>query len=398
MSERVAVRWRAVALLAAVTASAALAAPAVAVPPGPNGEPPRVSTATGASVAAPAVTGPIANTSPVGAPAHGYPFLATDVDLAKAGYVEEEYLISGQASRYTITGTNTATVLSSGHPYSTRIVVRRPVSAAKFNGVVIAEWTNVTNNWDQEVDWFQTHEHLLQQGYAWVGVDAQRVGLHSATGLKLWSPSRYGALDLTVGNTINDDSLSYDVFSQAVKAVRSPAGLDPLGPLAAPEYVVATGHSQSATRLRTYYNSILPLSNILDAVVLHGGGGAMRSDIPRPVFRINSEGDVAGGIGNAARQADSPDLPPVGGLGRLARRLEADHRLRPAAQARHRHLPGRLSGRAADLHGAVALADPAAHGPGQPVRQDGRLGRLRHRPADGALHHHDDAHGQHGRA
>ena len=159
------------------------------------------------------------------------------MDLAKAGYVEQEYLISGQASRYTITGTNTATVLSSGHPYSTRIVVRRPVAPAKFNGVVIAEWTNVSNNWDQEVDWFQTHEHLLQQGYAWVGVDAQRVGLHAATGLKLWSPSRYGALDLTAGNTITDDSLSYDVFSQAVKAIRGPAGIDPLGSLPAPEYV-----------------------------------------------------------------------------------------------------------------------------------------------------------------
>ena len=38
----------------------------------------------------------------------------------------------------------------------------------------------------------------------WVGVSAQRVGLHSATGLKAWSPARYGALDLTVGGTIND--------------------------------------------------------------------------------------------------------------------------------------------------------------------------------------------------
>src|SRR3954470_3157154 len=289
-----------------MAASAGLAATAGAVPPGPNGQSPRPSTATGAAVPAPAVSGPVANTSPLGDPAHGYPFLATDVDLAKAGYIEEEYRISGQASRYTISGNNTATVLSTNSPYSTRIVVRRPTSAAKFNGVVIAEWTNVTNNWDQEVDWFQTHEHLLQQGYAWVGVDAQRAGVHSATGLKLWNPTRYGSLDLTVNNTINDDSLSYDVFSQAVKAIRSPAGLDPLGSLPAPQYVVATGHSQSATRLRTYYNSIQPLANIVDAVVLHGGGGAMRSDIPQPVFRINSEGDVAGGIGNGARQPESP--------------------------------------------------------------------------------------------
>ena len=294
-------------MLAALTASAGLAGSAAAAPPGPNGEAPRLSTATGATVLAPTVTGPIAHTSPIGDPAHGYPFLATDVDLAKAGYVEQEYVISGRATRYAITGTDTATVQSSGHPYNTRIVVRRPVAPEKFNGSVIAEWTNVSNSWDQEVDWFQTHEHLLQEGYSWVGVSAQRVGLHApTTGLRAWSPTRYGALDVTVGGTITDDSLSYDIFSQAIKAIRSPADVDPLGPLAAPEYVIATGHSQSAGRLRMYANSIQPLANIVDAVVLHGGGGAMRTDTRTPVFRINSEGDISGGIGNGARAPDSP--------------------------------------------------------------------------------------------
>ena len=70
--------------------------------------------------------------------------------------------------------------------------------------------------------------------------------------------------------------------------------------------MIATGHSQSAGRLRTYANSIQPLANILDAVVLHGGGGAMRTDTPMPVFRINSEGDISCGIGNGARAPDSP--------------------------------------------------------------------------------------------
>ena len=279
------------------------------------------------------------------------------MDLAKAGYVEEEYFISGQASRYTISGTNTATVLNSGNAYKTRIVVRRPTNAAKFNGVVIAEWTNVTNQWDQEVDWFQTHEHLLQQGYAWVGVDAQRVGLHSATGLKLWNPSRYGTLDLTVGNTVTNDSLAYDVFSQAVKAIKAPAGLDPLGSLPAPQYVVATGHSQSATQLRTYYNSIQPLSNILDAVVLHGGGGVMRTDIPQPVFRINSEGDIANSIGGAAtRQADGPTfrLWEVSGASHGDWKLITDYG--PLRKRDIGTYPGGYPGRAGHVRGAVAVA------------------------------------------
>jgi hypothetical protein len=298
-------RLLALGLAVALTVPIGLATPASA-----GGHRPRPSTATGASVADPVVSGPIASTSPVGDPAHGYPFLATDVDLAAAGYVEREFTVSGTATRYATSGTGTATVTSTGHPYSTRIVVRRPASAKKFNGVVIAEWYNVSNQWDQEVDWFQTHEHLIQEGYAWVGVSAQRAGLHSATGLRAWSPARYGALDLTAGGTILDDTLSYDVFSQAVKAVRGPAGVDPLGSLPQPSYVIATGHSQSAGRLANYYNGIQPLANVLDAVVLHGGGGVLRTDLATPVFRINSEGDVATGILSAAAraQADSPVL------------------------------------------------------------------------------------------
>ena len=185
--------------------------------------------------------------------------------------------------------------------------MRRPVSARAFNGVVIAEWYNVSNQWDQEVDWFQTHEHLLREGYVWVGVSAQPVGVHSATGLQAWSPPRYGALNVNAGGTITDNSLSYDIFSQAVKALRSPAGTDPLGSLPQPQYVIATGHSQSASLLRQYANSILPLSNILDAVVLHGFGQTLRDDLTRPVFRINSEGDVAS-LGAAVRQPDSATL------------------------------------------------------------------------------------------
>jgi hypothetical protein len=254
------------------------------------------------AAAGPTVTGPIPSTSAVGDPAHGYPFLATDVDLARAGYVEQEFLLTGEATRYAADGT----VINAGNPYTTRIVVRRPMAPKAFNGTVIAEWYNVSNQWDQEVDWFQAHEHLIRSGYVWVGVSAQRAGVHSATGLKAWSPTRYGSLDIA------DDALSYDIFTQAVRAVRAPAGTDPLGPLAAPRHVIATGHSQSAGRLATYYNAVQAQAqaNVVDAVVLHGGGGVLRTDLATKVFRINSEGDVASGILSAAARAQ-PDSPTL---------------------------------------------------------------------------------------
>ena len=253
-------------------------------------------------------------------------------------------------------------MLSTGHDYTTRIVVRRPVDAAGFNGTVLAEWYNVSNQWDQEVDWFQTHEHLVREGYAWVGVSAQRAGVHSATGLRAWSPDRYGSLDLTDGGTVTDDTLSWDVFSQAVQAVRSPTGVAPLGPLDA-ERVIATGHSQSAFRLWSYVNSVDPLAGVVDAVVLHGGGPPIRLDLDTPVFKLNSETDVAINlIGAAQRQPDSDTLRTweVAGASHGDWKLITDYgrlRIRDIGTA-----PGGYPGTPQTCDLPVRLAHPPAHG------------------------------------
>src|SRR5215467_16122430 len=77
----------------------------------------------------PTITGPIpANVKP-GDPSHDYPQLATSLDLARPldvaslGYVEEEYFFSGTANVYNTPTLMTATIVSSGHPYKSRIIV-----------------------------------------------------------------------------------------------------------------------------------------------------------------------------------------------------------------------------------------------------------------------------------
>jgi hypothetical protein len=144
---------------------------------------------------APTVTGPVKNTSPLKDGAHGYPFNATPWDLKKAGYVEEEFFLEGTASRFAISATANATVTDSGHPYRTRLVVRRPAAASRFNGTAVVEWTNVSQLHDHEVDWFLAGEHLMRAGYAWIGVSAQADGVNA---LKEWSPARYGSLNVSV--------------------------------------------------------------------------------------------------------------------------------------------------------------------------------------------------------
>jgi enterochelin esterase-like enzyme len=255
---------------------------------------------------APRVEGPIPATAHPGDPSREYPFFASDDGLAGDGYVEREYFYEGTATRYNADGSTTATPTSTGHSFKTRMVVRRPASARRFNGTVIVEWYNVSNQYDQEVDWLQTHEHLVREGYAWVGVSAQRAGIHSATGLRAWNPDRYGSLDVTDGDTVNDDTLSFDVFTQAARAIENPRGADPLGNLSA-RRLLATGHSQSAVRLRTYYNSIHPLANVYDGFVMHGmfGNTQLRTDLRTPVFKLQSETDAIGFFGPTTRQPDT---------------------------------------------------------------------------------------------
>jgi len=262
-----------------------------------------------AQVPIPTVTGPIPALLPPGTdPAHNYPQLASgpNFDLSRVGYIEEEFFFEGTATRYSTPSMADGVVLSSGHPYKSRVIVRRPTSAHKFNGVVIVEWVNVTSGYNLDLHWQTSRDYLTREGYAYVGVSAQRVGVQQAPyGLTAWSPVRYGTLDVTAGGTITNDSLSYDIFSQAGQALRNPsgAGVDMLDGLR-PELVIAVGASQSASRLTLYYNSIQPLHKVYDGFVPNVGGGPYRTDVGTKQIRVNTENEIVNGQASN-RQPDS---------------------------------------------------------------------------------------------
>jgi alpha/beta hydrolase family protein len=254
--------------------------------------------ATGPS---PSVTGPVASVGIPGTPAHNYTFFATTHDLASHGYVEEEFFVEGTANRYTTPPQATATIVDGNHPFKTRLVVRRPADAKRFNGTVLVEWNNVTNGFDAENVWFFAWEHILRDGYIWVGVSAQNVGV---TALKKFSGERYGTLDVTDGGTVSGDGLSFDIFSQAGQAIKSPGTIDVLRGLK-PRHVFAIGESQSASRLSTYVNSIHPLAKVYDGFLLLSSlNQKIRTDLNAPVWKISTEYDVGAGEASS-RQADT---------------------------------------------------------------------------------------------
>jgi len=254
----------------------------------------------------PTVTGPIPQSAPPGDSSHDYIFFASP-QVEDFDYVEEEFFIEGTANVYDTPTLATGTIVSSGHPYKTRIVVRRPHQPTRFNGTVILEWQNVTAGYDIDASWIGGNaEHFMREGYVWVGVSAQRVGVHQpGTGLRDWSPVRYGTLDVTDGGTILDDALSYDIFSQAGQAIANPVGVDPLAGLQ-PELILASGASQSASRLTIYYNSIHPLAGLFDGFFLLVGGSSVRTDLGVPVFKVQSETEATfAALGLGSFQADS---------------------------------------------------------------------------------------------
>ena len=278
-----------------------------------------VASAT-AAVPNPIVSGPIPVTVPLGDSSHDYPQMATQLDLASYGYVEEEFYLQGTATRYDVPripagaapATSSAGILST-HPYKTRMIVRRPMAQKDFNGIVLVEWLNVTSGYNLDALWLTSYAHILREGYAYVGVSVQRAGIHGLASapqacLLNWSPIRYGDLDVTAGGAITTDDLSFDIYSQAAQSIRHPEGTDPLGGLA-PQLVLATGASQSQNYLVWYHNSIHNQAQVYDGFMLYlGTGRLLRTDLATKVVKVNTENDVLFLGEYNARQPDSNHL------------------------------------------------------------------------------------------
>jgi len=285
-------RWRVTARAVAAALGLILAVGAVGAPP------------SSASAPAPAatVTGPF----PVRSPTFDKTLYGTNFDLSRVGYEKSQFFLSGTASSYIsaapLSGDGRWTITTGvSAPYTTRIAVYRPIDPKRFNGTVIVEWLNVSGGTDDAPDWTMSHDELVRDGFAWVGVSAQSAGVDAA---KSTDPAQYGSL------THPGDSFSYDIFSQAGQVVRHDAARV-LGGLR-PRSLIAVGESQSAGRLMTYIDAVQPRSPVYQGFLVHSqfGTGAplsqapqasaaaptpttIRADIGVPVFEFETETDVA---------------------------------------------------------------------------------------------------------
>jgi hypothetical protein len=247
------------------------------------------------------------------------PESAHSLDLAANGYEEQEYFASGKAlafkadampsdGKWRVTPTTTAA-------YKTRILVRRPTNPAHFNGTVIVEWMNVSAG-ESAPDWDFLNPMLMLNGYAYIGVSAQSLGVDGGQsllgapgstggsgGLVTAEPDRYGSLHHP------GDQYALDIYAQIGQALDAPhpAALGGVKP----KHILAIGESQSAFYLTTFADALQPRTNVYDGIFIHsrGGSGAslsgasitssngpknlrIRTDLKVPIFMSQTQTDL----------------------------------------------------------------------------------------------------------
>src|SRR5579863_3299268 len=188
------------------------------------------------AISAPKLTGPIPVT------ADSYPFLAANrtlqpLDLQKAGYVEEEFIVSGTANVYDWAADGSLTVKTATAPYSTRILVRRPADPARFSGHAIVELLNPARRFDWAMMSGYSRDSFIDHGDAWVGITMPG----SVDALRKFNPARYPSVAFANPNpsetcaagrgnaaatSEQEEGLRWDMISQVGVALKSATGLN----------------------------------------------------------------------------------------------------------------------------------------------------------------------------
>ena len=292
----------------------------------------------------PALSGPLADTT------ESHALLSSQhqqvpVNLAGYGYIEEEYLLSGQAGIYHWPESAELEALAHS-PYVTRILLRRPADDRDFSGITIVEALNPSSPIDAPIMYGESWRQFIADGIAWVGVTVKP---NTIKALKQFDPARYDSLTMPhaadgpvcAARDINawsqpttpedETGLVWDLLSQLGMLLKSDS---PDNPLSRPaEWLYMTGQSQTAGYARTYatvfalpieaqlgealYDGYLYSGSPPWQVPLHQCMASFDEGDPRlitgpagvPVIEFFAQGDIGTNI--TSRRADTDSYPDL---------------------------------------------------------------------------------------
>lgn len=276
----------------------------------------------------PKVTGPIPVT------ADSYPFMAANkstpaFDLSKVGYVEEEFIVSGNANVYDWAADGALNVKTPNAPYGTRVLVRRPSNPARFSGTVIVELLFPARRFDWSMMWGFSHDYIIDHGDAWAGISLPAV----ADGLKKFNPTRYAAVSFAnptpgapCGNNpapATEEGLRWDMISQVGALLKSNAPGRPLAGSRVQNLFLTTQGADVATYANAIHANLENGKPVYDGYLLKAGFNMTRisqcaaappandprqmiKNVGAPVIAVAAQGEIIGGT-YASRRADSDE-------------------------------------------------------------------------------------------
>ena len=288
--------------------------------------------AAGQATPVPKFTGPLPVT------ADSYPFLAANhslqpFDLAKTGYVEEEFIVTGTANVYDWASDGSLSVKTSKAPYGARILVRRPANPARFSGAVLVEPMGTLRRFDWAILYGYLSDHMMEHGDAWVGITLPG----ASDGLKKFNSTRYAAVSFANptpdaacpgakgGPSAIEDGLKWDVISQVGALLKSNTAGGPLAGFRVEGLYMASQFGDVVTYLDAIH-SHARLANgkpVYDGYLLKNPGAPGRvsqcsaapgADDPRrivqkadvPVIEVVAQGEVVESMSQRRPDSDEP--------------------------------------------------------------------------------------------
>jgi hypothetical protein len=234
-----------------------------------------MSAAAEAGAGSPTVSGPVTGGNGVPIVFSGQPadrLVGRETfDLASVGYMEEEFFLEGTANAYSPAAGSTLTSdgkwtlePSSQAPYTTRVVVSRPIDDRDFNGTVVVEWLNVSGGANQPNPGFTCASPI--------NTGPQTFVLRSAmAGLNRWVARGTPPPEAPRLETISIAPVQYvlDANGNVRGGIRTPAVDAPVATL--------SGLGQTGTTFCVLFGTTMPLTQEQLTALYRNHGGFVRA-------------------------------------------------------------------------------------------------------------------------